>query len=392
MTTQSPGRPQRGPLSSLPFPTTGRRLAALGVTAILTVAACGSTTPTPTPAATTSVPASGSAAASASTPATAGSPAPALGGVTAQAPGPASDAGSRFGGGLIVADRANGRIIVLDAKSNILWRFPADASSIPAGQTFMADDAFLSPDGKSIVANEEDFHVIVRIDVATRKIVWEYGRFGHAGAGPGELNTPDDAYPLANGDVVVADIRNCRILEIAPDKHIVHQWGTTGVCRDNPPYSYNNPNGDTPMPDGGLLITEIGGSRVVRLDASGKVLFDIHVPVLYPSDAQLAPDGTIVVSDFSLPGQVVDVTQTGKLVWRYRPTSGEGMLNHPSLAVPLPDGTIVLNDDGRDRVIVVDPKTGQILWQYGHTDHHGTAAGYLRDPDGINVTPIGTVW
>jgi hypothetical protein len=112
------------------------------------------------------------------------------------------------------------------------------------------------------------------------------------GRGKGYLDTPDDAYPLANGNVVVADIKNCRVIEIAPSKQIVRQWGATGVCIDSAPNNYGSPNGDTPLPDGGLLITEIRGSRVVRLSATGKVIFDIHVPVRYPSDAHLDAQGT----------------------------------------------------------------------------------------------------
>ena len=154
---------------------------------------------------------------------------------------------------------------------------------------------------------------------------------------------------------MVADIVNCRILEIAPDKHIVRTLGQTGACRDNAPTTYGDPNGDTPLPDGGLLITEIYGSRVVRLSSTGKVLFDIHVPVAYPSDAQLDSQGNVIVVDYSNPGAVVAVTQQGRLLWRYGPATGRSRMDHPSLGTPLPNGDIVINDDARDRIIVLDP-------------------------------------
>jgi len=297
---------------------------------------------------------------------------------------------SRFGGGLLIADRGNGRIIAVDEAGGILWSFPGPAG-LPRGQGgFAADDAFLSPDGKTIVANEEDHHVIVRIDVATRTIIWEYGRWDHPGSGRGRLNTPDDAYPLANGDITVADIKNCRILQISPQKRIVHQWGQTGVCTNGAPNSYSSPNGDTPLPDGGMLITQIGGSRVVRLSPSGKVLFDIHVPASYPSDAQLDPAGHVVIVDYTKPGSLLVLDQNGRLIYRYRPRHGPGKLSFPSLALPLPDGTYVLNDDDRNRVIVIDPATNRIVWQYGHTGQAGSGPGYLSDPDGIDPVPVGT--
>jgi outer membrane protein assembly factor BamB len=295
-----------------------------------------------------------------------------------------------FAGDLLIADRGNDRILIVNSAAQLLWHFPV-AGSLPAGQAFSADDAFLSPDGRTIVANEETHQVVVRIDIASRRIVWEYGHYGRAGSGAGYLHTPDDAYPLANGDVTVADILNCRVLEIAPDKHVVREWGHTGVCRHAPPHSYNEPNGDTPLSDGGLLITEIRGSRVVRLDAAGHVVFDIHVPTRYPSDAQLDAHGDVIVADYSNPGAVVAVSPTGHVIWRYGPRSGPGRLDHPSLAVPLADGTIILNDDFRHRVILLDPRTGRILWQYGRTDAPGRQPGRLNIPDGINLVPPGVI-
>ena len=189
----------------------------------------------------------------------------------------------------------------------------------------------------------------------------------------------------------MADIRNCRILEIAPSKTIVRQWGRTGVCVDHPPQTYAMPNGDTPLPDGGLLITEITGSRVVRLRSNGDVVFDVHVPVAYPSDAHLAADGSILVVDYASPGAIVRMSPTGRILWRYRVASGRGALDHPSLAIQLPNGTIALNDDFRDRVIVIDPRTDRIVWQYGTTGRPGRRPGYLNVPDGIDVVPAGTI-
>jgi sugar lactone lactonase YvrE len=291
-----------------------------------------------------------------------------------------------FPNGLLIADRGNGRLIVINDAKKIIWTFPV-AGSLPGGRRFAADDAFFAPDGKTIVANDESRHVIYRIDIATRKVIWSYGHYQTKGSAKGYLNTPDDAYPLADGDIVVADINNCRVLQIAPNKSIVHQWGTTGRCSNHAPQMYDAPNGDTPLPDGGMLITVIHGSRVVRLSATGKVVFDIHVPIAYPSDAQLTPSGNIIVAGYTNPGAVIEVTRTGKLVWRYAPTRGSGRLDHPSLATPLPNGLVSINDDARQRLIVIDPKTMKIVWQYGKTDRARRGPGYLSDPDGHQPVP-----
>ena len=296
-------------------------------------------------------------------------------------------AARHFPNGILVADEGNRRLVAISAAGRVLWQFPVVARALPAGQQLTADDAFFAPDGKTIVANDEFHQVIDRIDIATGKVVWQYGHYGRAGSGIGYLHNPDDAYPLANGNIVVADIMNCRILEIAPSKKVVRMFGRTGVCADRAPRTYGDPNGDTPLPDGGMLITEIHGSRVVRLDAHGKVLFDIHVPARYPSDAQLDANGNVVLADYSNPGAVLAVSPKGKLLWRYAPASGPGRLDHPSLATPLPDGTVAVNDDFRHRMVVIDPKTMKIVWQYGHTDVRGHARGYLAQPDGHQPIP-----
>lgn len=296
----------------------------------------------------------------------------------------------RFGLGLLIADRGNGRLLIVNDAHQIIWRFPTKGS-LPPGQQFLADDAFIAPDGRTIVANDEFHQVIDRIDIVSRRIVWQYGNYNRLGSSAGALHTPDDAYPLANGDVTVADIRNCRVLEINAAKQIVHRWGHTLSCGHNPPQTYNNPNGDTPTPDGGVLITEIGGSRVVRLDAQGKVLFDIHVPVAYPSDAQLDTSGNVIVVDYSTAGALLRVSPSGKVLWRYRPADTAAGLDHPSLAIPLPDGTIAVNDDFHHRVVIIDPTTNRIVWQYGRTAVPGRAAGYLNTPDGMDLIPVGTL-
>ena len=92
----------------------------------------------------------------------------------------------------------------------------------------------------------------------------------------------------------------------------------------------------------------------------------------------------LLSADYTDPGAIETFTPGGRLLWRYAP-SGSHALNQPSLALPLPNGDILANDDLNDRVIVVDPRTDQIVWQYGHTHIPGRQAGYLAQPDGVDL-------
>ncbi len=302
---------------------------------------------------------------------------------------PTGESPAALPGNILIADAGNNRLLEVTPEKRIAWEFPRPGDLAP-GQSFVdPDDAFYTPGGRTIITNEEDNHTIAIIDYATRKIVWEYGHPGHPGSAPGYLNTPDDAYQLPDGRIVVADIKNCRILLLDPPPahRIRRQFGATKDCRAAPG-RFLYPNGDTPLANGHLLVTEIGTRSAAELDlATGRLLYRVAFPVAYPSDAQLTPAGHYLVADYSRPGKVLVVTRRGKVLWSYARSSGPGALDHPSLALELPTGNIILNDDYNHRVIVLDRKTKRIIWQYGVTGVPGGAPGYLRIPDGIDIRP-----
>jgi len=289
-------------------------------------------------------------------------------------------------GFLLIADRGNNRILVIDPSGNKVFTYPSAADLAAGRKLYYNDDTFVEPGGRYLIANEEDNHAIVQVGIQDHSLSFLFGHPGQAGSDNTHLNTPDDAYELTDGSFTVADAYNCRILFVR-DHRIIRQIGHSAVCRHDPPNYLGAVNGDTPLPDGGVLISEINGSWIDDVGPTGKLVFSVQAPVGYPSDPQPLPGGRILLADYSSPGHIIIMDRTGKVLWRYGPTEGYGRLDHPSLAMPLPNGDIAVNDDYRDRVIVIDPRLGRIVWQYGHTDHAGTAPGYLNIPDGMDFIP-----
>jgi hypothetical protein len=288
-------------------------------------------------------------------------------------------------GYLLIADRDNNRIIVVSPNKRIVWRFPPPGG-LGRGRSFAGpDDAFLTPNGRSIITNEEfaDTIAIIRLGRKPR-IAFEYGHAGSPGSSPGYLSHPDDAYLLPNGLISVADIINCRVVFIDRHHHVVRSIGRAGDCSHDPPSTLLQPNGDTPTPDGGVLITEIGG-WVDRLDRKGRLTWSVSTPTQYPSDAQLLPSGDVLVAGFDTPGHIYVITPKGQVVWTYGPDSGPGALDRPSLAVSIGEHLIAATDDYGQRVVVIDKRTKRIVWQYGHLDQPGSAPGYLNKPDGLDL-------
>jgi outer membrane protein assembly factor BamB len=292
-------------------------------------------------------------------------------------------------GPVLIADHLNNRLLIVDPNGTIAWQFPRPGDLAP-GQSFkVPDDAFFTPDGKYILATQEDDFVISLIDVATHRIVWRYGTPGVSGSGPNHLWNPDDAIMAPNGNIILADIKNCRLLILRPPSHqpLKIYGQTTHACAHRPPTDWGSPNGAFPMSNGKELVTEINGDWANAMSLAGQVQWSTHPPgVNYPSDTNEVRPGVYLTVDYSNPGQIVEFNRSGKLLWRFTGT-GANTMDKPSLALPLPNGDILANDDYNHRVIVVDPHTNRIVWQYGHTGVHGTAPGYLYDPDGVDLMP-----
>jgi outer membrane protein assembly factor BamB len=242
--------------------------------------------------------------------------------------------------------------------------------------------------------NEEENNLLAEIAYPSGRTLWTYGHAGVAGSGAGYLHQPDDVFPYPGGGVVVADAKNCRILFLGPRGNVDRQIGTTGVCTHGFPATVGYPNGDTPLANGHLLISELNGGWVDEVTGTGHLVWAHQIPgAAVPSDPQQLADGSYLVADYESPGGVVRFDHNGKVLWSYHVASGPGALDHPSLAMPLPNGLVGVNDDYHHRIVFIDPATNRIVWQYG-TGVPGSGPGQLAFPDGFdlllpgNMTPL----
>lgn len=304
---------------------------------------------------------------------------------------------------VIIADRRNHRLLEVTPDKRVIWRFDSPDRKIYHDN----DDVYFSPDGRLLAISEEDNQDIHLVDYYERQLVWSYGYPDEPGPGDGHLNFPDDTHVMKDGTILVADIRNCRVLFIDRESartkvrwggltHKDGQWrhlnkegqGTVDpACRHDPPRTFGLPNGVVELDNGDILVSEILGAWITRMTRDGNIVWSRRAPrISYPSDAMPAMGEQVIVADYAKPGRVVIFDpKTGNVTWDYFVKQGEGMLDHPSLAMELPTGDVMLNDDYRHRVIVIDRQTKKITWQYGVTDTKGDAPGLLNNPDGIDI-------
>ena len=73
-------------------------------------------------------------------------------------------------------------------------------------------------------------------------------------------------------------------------------------------------------------MTAIGG-WIDRFSATGHLMWSIKSPTDYPSDAQLLPNGDVLVAGFNTPGQIDMLAPSGRILWTYGPATGAGALD-----------------------------------------------------------------
>ena len=190
-------------------------------------------------------------------------------------------------GDVLIADNENNRLLVVDPHGRIRWKFPR-RGDLAHGQRFLVpDDAFFSPDGKDIIATEIngdwvseiglDGHLLwsthppgvaypsdtvevypgryLTTDYSSAGQVVEFDSRGRQLWRFRGLDHPSLALPLPNGDILVNDDYNDRVIVIDPITHrIVWQYGHTGRPGSAPGY-LDDPDGVDLTPPNSMLIS-----------------------------------------------------------------------------------------------------------------------------------------
>jgi hypothetical protein len=241
-------------------------------------------------------------------------------------------------GNILISDQFNNRVVELAPDGHIVWTFGSgnptlcnpgpgaiiglnDAERLSGGLTLLA--------GTGIPAGSQSYpkgcadNRVIEIDRNSKEIVWSYG----PKSGPGALNNPNSAELLPNGDILIGDENNNRVIEIARDGTMVWQYGQ-GLSAAA--FASRLPNGDT-------LITDSSHSRILEVTPNKRIVFEYF-------------------------------TNTD---------AGSNSAPLPTNAVQLADGSVIIADQFNDRVLIVNSK---MEFQYGTINVTGTAPGQLNGP------------
>ena len=199
-------------------------------------------------------------------------------------------------GNTLLVDDSGSRVLEIDKGSRIVWQYngtskterlsyPSYAERLDSGNTLIADTS----NHRVIELNPE------------REIIWQYGTIGVSGnaeystsdtpltanailttneinsltgnaviaTAKGQLNRPAFATRLENGNTLISDSENDRVIEVTPDKKIVWSYETKESGLGG--YDSYRPWGIQQLPDGHILISY--GSYILEVDKDKKIVW-----------------------------------------------------------------------------------------------------------------------
>lgn len=289
-------------------------------------------------------------------------------------------------GNILITDQFNNRAIEIDPAGNIVWQFGNGPGDTAANAIVGTNDAervgnltLLAGTGvppgatKNCKAGCADNRVIL-VD-SNGKIVWQYGKFGVTGFEPNQLNTPVQNTYLPNGNVLITDQGNQRIIEVRRiDNTIVWQYGENGVV-GNGPNQLNSPNAAELLANGNILISDENNNRAIEVTHTtpGTIVatFTAQGTVSACAFASRLPNGNTLITDAN-NSRIVEVNAQDTPVWEYftntRPGSNSSPL--PTRAVRLANGNTLISDQFNHQVIEINPSK-TIVVSYGTINDPG---------------------
>jgi hypothetical protein len=189
-------------------------------------------------------------------------------------------------------------------------------------------------------------------------IVWNYNeglRFAHSGR------------RLKNGNTLITDTTNNRLIEVTPDKKIVmnsDEWGGgAGKLSDGSHLHY--PNEAFELEDRTFLVTDRNNDRCIQVDRNGKVIWAFEKELHHPHNANPLSNGNILIAD-SDGNRILEINRKKEIIWSYGDGSAE-TLWWPRGGIRLENGNTLITDSKNHRIIEVSPK-GRIVWKF-QTEH-----------------------
>jgi hypothetical protein len=261
-------------------------------------------------------------------------------------------------GTVLIADTENQRVIEINKDTKeITWQYGCskvyssgrcDAGS-RADQLKQPASAFY--DGANILIADKGNNRIIEVS-KNKDTVWNYS-IG--------LNQPTFAIKMKNGDFLITDSITNKVMEVNSEGALVWQYGcarltNTQKCAPGTGTSeLNVPNAAVELSNGNILISDKGNNRIIEVTKAKEIAFEYKSGLNFPAAAQAYDSGYAIVN-----------TNANRLVFidaQKAATNEFSFLSHPTY-VSIEKTNLLITDSFNNRILETD-KEGNIVWYYG---------------------------
>ncbi|MEE4312464.1 MAG: hypothetical protein V2J62_11415, partial [candidate division KSB1 bacterium] len=195
---------------------------------------------------------------------------------------------------VLITDNGGHRVIKVDrVGGDEEWAYGDGTSGIGPNQLSGPSDAIYLSDNGHILICDQGNSRIIEVNPATNLIEWIY-------MNGNEFNPVDIEYSAMTNEVLVTDQKNHRVFFLEKNTdNITWQFGTTGVASKTDS-TLNTPTDADLLLNGNILICDSKNSRLLEVNRSGDVVWSFqHRPLINLRDADRLPDNrTIVIADY----------------------------------------------------------------------------------------------
>ena len=254
------------------------------------------------------------------------------------------------------------KLVELDPEGYIIWNY----TYTPNGRAGLIFDVELLPNGNILFAGNfgEDLpqfwgyylHSQVTEMTRTGEIIWTFDLYSDYISN----NEIHDVDKLENGNVLIADMNQDRVIEVTIDHQIVWEWRASDWF--DPPANlddWTHLNDVDRLPNSHTLISLRNLRKVIEVNETGHIVWSWGNPTNLgePHNPDKLLNRNVLICDSGY-NRIIEVnTITNEIIWQY-----EGQLYWPRDADRLPNGNTLIVDSRNDRILEITTE-GEIVWE-----------------------------
>ncbi|MBD3289329.1 hypothetical protein GF337_11050, partial [candidate division KSB1 bacterium] len=194
---------------------------------------------------------------------------------------------------ILITDAGGNRVVKVDRLGgDEEWFYGDGNSGMGRNQLSGPADALALPDTNLYLICDQGNSRIIMVEESTKNVMWSYGNAG-------ELNPTDIEYEAESNSVLVTDRGNHQVFFIRISDSIV--WWSYGTGeRGSAANMLDSPIDADILENGNILIADAGNNRLLEVNRGGEVEWAFeHRPLLNLSDADRLPsDRTVIIADY----------------------------------------------------------------------------------------------